>query len=330
MAESSQRAGQRATAQAGGPATLPRRELPHSLAAVLKDQFDPAEGKTTSSSWAPPAWPIEMATLNEGRAILAASLKPATAPKGQPHPVRVMMAELLLCTKPPGTEALDASQAQAFQLAQAATYEKHLGHVPADLLELASSRHINSGKGGTFFPTPAELLSHIASDLETRQRHLKRIDSIIARGGKPPAQAAPPPVPLTAQEQLDLRKARLTQTRDKWLELGRQDRAAPSEKELAKLEGRAPAEWALPSMPEVAPAELEPTTKRSAYQARQIAATKAALEEFRAAQTSSSSAEVAPTLQGHNPTAAYVDEHHDMSPPLGDEPPLPDEIPEHL
>ncbi len=197
---------------------------------------------------------MDLKTLNEGRAILAELLKPATAPKGQPHPVRVMMAELLLCTKPPGTEALDASQAQAFQIAQAATYEKHLAHVPADLLELASSRHINSGKGGIFFPTPAELLSHIAADLEARQRHLARIDSIIARGGKPPAQAAPPPVVLTPEEWLATRKTRLAHTRDKWLELGRQDRAAASEKELAKMEGRAPAEWALPSMPK-APVE---------------------------------------------------------------------------
>lgn len=190
-------------------------------------------GKPSPALWAPPSWTVDRTMLEQGRAHFVAMLAP-----GGSRAVRLMMAELLLTTKPPGTEELDAARAQGFQMAQAAAYEKHLAHVPADLLNAAAERHVKSGTRGQFFPTTAEVLALVTADIEKRQRDLARIETMIANGGKPKAE--PPPRRLTAEEMAEERKARLRQTRDTWRKLGRPDRSDRAERELAALEGRKP------------------------------------------------------------------------------------------
>ena len=136
---------------------------------------------------------------------------------------------------------------------KSAEYERHLENFPLDILRSACDTHARLSK---FFPAVAEIVALAEPLLSARQRQQSRVLHLIKIGGQPVAE---PPKRLTPEEQAQQRIDRLRQTRDTWRNLGRPDRAANAERELAKTEGREPEEWAVfaaPSASTVVPAPV--------------------------------------------------------------------------
>jgi len=104
-----------------------------------------------------------------------------------------------------------------------------------------------------FMPRPAEFRALVADELARQASALTRCRRMLAALGESETTRAPASLP-------ESRETRLATIRDCWRRLGRPERAAPAERQLAALEKRPPADW-------VAEAESlkHPTLRRPAY-----------------------------------------------------------------
>jgi hypothetical protein len=191
--------------------------LPISVARALAD----SEVATVDVPWQPArSLARYRPTADELHAALASLIPP---PVSEAHAARCF-ARLMVAFEP-GTRA-NADEAK-IRLAVWLEANRDLGDA------LWSKATLETIRTRTFMPRPAEFRAAVAPDLDRAARTLARCRQMLAALCKA-GQTAPEP------ETLDVRLATI---RDTWRKLGKPDRAAKAERELATLEGRAPAAW---------------------------------------------------------------------------------------
>lgn len=181
--------------------------------------------------WAPPSVLPDSATLRAGRAELERTLQPGSA--GHIAWCLGKMAKGMASKKADAMEWAMRTEAWA----------DACGHFPDDLWSAATLELLQTK---TYFPAPAEMVVIVGPKYSERQRMLERVKVML--GGQAVIQSPKPFVP-------EPQDVRLRSMIGSWRKIGRDDRAAPHELALAKLESRKPEAWALNPQPPDGPAD---------------------------------------------------------------------------
>lgn len=130
---------------------------------------------------------------------------------------------------------------------KSAEYERHLAHIPVDILRASCDAHAKASK---FFPAVAELIAYATPMLDERKQQQSRIALLIRNGGKPTETRAKTWAELTPDER---RAATIEKLKGGIPVMRKHKRLATAiqwERELADLEGRPMERWALEPIPE--------------------------------------------------------------------------------
>ncbi len=183
--------------------------------------------------WTPPTVPPPTAELRAALQILEADSAPAT-----PKHVAWCLAKLMSAFEP-GTKP----SAEETRL-RAAVWLEACGDLGDKLWSEATLAAIQSLK---WMPKPAEFRALVAPKFEDRAKKIARCKAMLSGQTLQPDQ----PKAFVPEPQ----DVRLRSMIGSWRKIGRDDRAAPHEFALAKLEGRDPEAWTLNPQPQDAPAD---------------------------------------------------------------------------
>lgn len=181
---------------------------------------------------------------------------------------------------------------------KSAEYERHLEHLPVDILRAACDAHAKASK---FFPAVAELIAYAGPALDERKQQQSRVALLIRGGGQ--AKAEP-----FKHDPRDVVLRTLIAAAER---RGQDDKAAAYRHELDVLEGRA-----------VAKPKPAPTVLPDDRDAKRPSATMPTREQGEAIAEEITPEQGAIDRKAGEPSPA--------SPPFShhEEPPMPDEIPE--
>lgn len=172
------------------------------------------------AAWQPPEVPPETAKLRAAVVELDQGLRPAT-----PGHMQWCINKLFVLPTRDGSAVTAAFAADNFIDA--------CGHFPDDLWSAGTLELLQTK---TFRPSPAELVAAIGAKYRERQRMLERVNLML--GGRP-TEGQKKPFVREAED------VRLRALRDSLVKIGKMERAAVYERDLAAMENRSPEEWAV-------------------------------------------------------------------------------------